>query len=398
MLAVGRLYGQDADMKFSTGTIVVIGILILGAVTAGTALWGAYLAQPGPLAAPATVVVEPGQGPRRIANSLEQAGVINQPDMFVAAVRIMGMDSTLKAGEYAFEPGISLRAVVNKLALGDTENRSVTIPEGWTVKQALARIEAVEGLEGVAVRPEEGWIFPDTYAFRFGAERGKLLDSMKERMEQELRKAWEGRDLSVPLKSPEELLILASIVQREAANEQEMPMVAGVFVNRLKTGMRLQSDPTVMYGADTLGEGRLKRKDLTEPQPFNTYLFAGLPPTPISNPGRAALMAVARPAQTKALFFVADPSLTMHVFSETYAEHTKNVKRYWKDVGTTIKAAEAARAASATTAGTVDSALDGGRGPGVSATNPMVGAGTGALNVVSGSALPINSPTGPSGK
>ncbi len=381
-------------MKFSTGTIVVVGILLLGAVTAGTALWGTYLAQPGPLSAPATVVVEPGQGPRGIANSLVKAGVITQPDMFVLAVRIMGMDATLKAGEYAFEPGISLRAVVNKLALGDTENRSVTIPEGWTVRQAMARIDGLEGLEGKAVRPEEGWIFPDTYAFRFGTERNKLMDSMKERMEQELAKAWAARDMSLPLKTPEELLILASIVQREAANEEEMPMVAGVFVNRLKLGMRLQSDPTVMYGADMLDEGRLKRKDLTEPHPFNTYLFAGLPPTPIANPGRAALMAVAKPAQTKALFFVADPSLTMHVFSETYAEHTKNVKRYWKDVGATIKAAEAARAASATTAGTVDSALDGGRGPGVSATNPMVGAGAGTVNAVSGSGEIQTAPRG----
>lgn len=368
-------------MKLSTGTLVVLGILVLAAVTAVTGFFGVYVAQPGPLAAPATVVIEPGHGPRGIAAKLREAGVIGHEEAFVVTVRAYGMASTLKAGEYAFEPGISLRAVVNKLALGDTENRSVTIPEGWTVKQVMERIDAKEGLTGKAQRPAEGTIFPDTYAFRFGTERDKLLETMRNRMDDELAKAWAAHDPSLPLLTPEDLLILASIVQREAANEAEMPMVAAVFINRLRTGMRLQSDPTVMYGAEVLSDGRLKRKDLTEPQPFNTYLFAGLPPTPISNPGRAALMAVARPAQTKALFFVADPSLTMHVFSETYEEHQRNVKRYWKDVGKTLAAAKA----SATTAGTVDSALDGGRGPGVSATNPLIGAGAGEASAVSGS-------------
>ena len=367
------------DMRFSTGTFVVLGVVLLGAITAGTAFWGNYLAQPGPLTVPMNVVIERGEGPRKMANKLRAAGVIAHADAFVAAVRVMGMDSTLKAGEYAFEPGISLKAVVNKLALGDTQNRSVTIPEGWTVKQALARLDTLEGLDGKAERPEEGSLFPDTYAFRFGVERSKLIESMQERMKDELQKAWDGRDMTVPLKSPQELLILASIVQREAASEQEMPMVAAVFVNRLKTGMRLQSDPTVMYGAEELSDGRLKKKDLTEPQPFNTYMFAGLPPTPISNPGRAALMAAARPAQTKALFFVADPSLTMHVFSDTYEEHVKNVKRYWKDVKKTTAGV------SATTAGTVESAAAGGRGPGVSATNPLIGAGADGRSAVSGS-------------
>lgn len=363
---------------------MVVGILLLSGATAGTALWGRYLAQKGPLEQPATVVVDNGMGPRRIANRLAEAGVIAHPDAFVAAVRVMGMDSTLKAGEYAFEPGISLRAVVNKLAIGDAQNRSVTIPEGWTVKQALARLDAAEGLTGKVTRPEEGRMFPDTYAFRMGVDRAKLIETMTSRMNDELAKAWAVRDVTLPLKTPDELLILASIVQREAANEAEMPMVAAVFVNRLRTGMRLQSDPTVMYGADVLSDGRLKRKDLTEAHPFNTYIHAGLPPTPIANPGRAALMAVAQPAQTKAIFFVADPSLTMHVFSETYDEHVKNVKRYWKDVGKTIAAGKAAANVSASEAGSVDSAVAGGRGPGVSATNPMIGAGAGAVNAVSG--------------
>lgn len=309
---------------------------MLGLITAMTGGVGVYMAQRGPLEQPVKVIVAPGMGVRAIANHLKQTNVIAHPDAFVVLVKATGMASTLKAGEYAFEPGISLRAVVNKLALGDTENRSVTIPEGWTVKQAIDRLEAAEGLAGHAVRPEEGRIFPDTYAFRFGAERAKVLDTMTSRMDKELANAWAARDTTLPLKSPEELLILASIVQKEAANDDEMPMIAAVFYNRLRKGMRLQSDPTVMYGAELDGD-RLKRKDLTEPHPFNTYLFAGLPPTPIANPGRAALMAAARPARTDALFFVADPSLTMHVFSVTYEEHKRNVARYWKDVKKTLQ-------------------------------------------------------------
>lgn len=357
-LRLGAGAARLLPMKLSTGTFVVLGILLLGAVTGGTAMWGAYLAQPGPLTMPTNVVISPGQGPRVMANKLAAAGVITHPDAFVLAVRLLRMDSTLKAGEYAFEPGISLRAVVNKLAMGDTQNRSVTIPEGWTVKQALERMQGIEGLTGLATRPEEGSIFPDTYAFRFGTERDKIIESMQERMKAELSKVWDTRDTSVPLKSPEELLILASIVQREAANEREMPQVAAVFINRLRTGMKLQSDPTVMYGAEQ--GGRLKRKDLDEPQPFNTYIYAGLPPTPISNPGKAALMAVAHPADIKALFFVADPSLTMHVFSDTYAEHVKNVQRYWKEVGKVSPSAPM-----------VERALEGGRGVSVSQTLPV---------------------------
>lgn len=332
----GWALGQTAGMKFSTGTLVVVGVIVLGLITAVTGGIGVYMAQRGPLEQPVKVIVDQGMGVRAIASRLGQANVIAHPDAFVVMVKATGMAGTLKAGEYAFEPGISLRAVVNKLALGDTENRSVTIPEGWTVKQAIDRLEAVEGLTGHAVRPEEGRIFPDTYAFRFGAERAKVLDTMTARMDKELANAWAARDTTLPLKSPEELLILASIVQKEAANDDEMPMIAAVFYNRLSKGMRLQSDPTVMYGAELEGD-RLKRKDLTEPHPFNTYLFAGLPPTPISNPGKSALMAVARPARTEAIFFVADPSLTMHVFSVTYDEHRRNVARYWKDVKKTLQ-------------------------------------------------------------
>lgn len=328
-------------MRISTGTVMVCVVLLLGTVTAGTALWGRYMAQPGPLVEPTTVVIKSGTGTRVMAYALRDAHVIGNAEAFVLAVHAMRLDGTLKAGDYAFDPGISLRAVVNKIALGDTQNHSVTIPEGWTVRQIAQRLEAVDGLSGRISRPGEGEVFPDTYAFRFGTERDKLLATMKDRMKQEVADAWAARDTTVPLNNPEEMIILASIVQKEAANEAEMPKIAGVFVNRLRKGMRLQSDPTVAYGAEELG-ARLLRKDLTDPHPFNTYIHGGLPPAPISNPGRAALRAVAQPEKTTALFFVADPSFTMHIFTDTYEEHQKAVKRYWNTLSQRARDAKAA--------------------------------------------------------
>jgi UPF0755 protein len=318
-------------MKFRTGSLVVLGAVMLGLVTLGSAMWGRYLAQTGPLTQPAIVVIENGESPRTMARKLAQAGVIQHAEPFVWAVRILGLQNTLKAGEYNFDAGISLRAVVNKLALGDTENRAITIPEGFTVKQILARVEAEQGLSGkIESRPGEGTLFPDTYGFRFGVERQNIIDAMAKRMETELSTAWNSRDANTPLTSPADLLILASIVQKEAASEAEMPEIAGVFINRLNKKMKLQSDPTVIYGAEF--DGNLRKKNLTEPHPFNTYVYEGLPPTPISNPGRAALMATAKPQQTDYLYFVASPDRTRHIFAKTYAEHQVNVANYWRAV------------------------------------------------------------------
>ena len=311
---------------------MVAGALILAAATGISAGFGRYMAATGPLTAPTTVVIDNGNGPRTIAKKLGDAHVIAHPEAFVMAVRVLGLAGTLKAGEYQFDAGISLRATINKLALGDTQNRGITIPEGWTVAEALARLQADQGLTGkIEQRPAEGTIFPDTYAFRFGVKRQDILETMSRRMAEELATAWAERDPALPIKSPEELLILASIIQKEAANEAEMPTIAGVFINRLNKGMKLQSDPTVIYGANF--DGNIRRKDLSEPHPFNTYVYGGLPPTPISNPGRAALRAAARPEMTRAIFFVADPSRTHHVFTETYEEHKKAVARYWKGQG-----------------------------------------------------------------
>ncbi len=316
-------------MRLRSGTFVVGGALVLGGITLVSAGFGRYMAAAGPLMTPTQVVIESGNGPRTIATKLANADVIAHPQAFVLAVRFLGLASTLKAGEYHFEPQISLRATINKLAIGDTQNRSVTIPEGFTVAQALARLEADKGLTGkIEQRPAEGTLFPDTYAFRFGVKRQDLLETMSRRMAQELAHAWQNRSAGTPLQTPEDLLNLASIVQKEAATEAEMPQIAAVFINRLKKGMKLQADPTVIYGADF--DGNLRRKDMSEPHPFNTYIYAGLPPTPIANPGRAALQATAQPAPIEALFFVADPARTHHVFTNTYEEHRRAVARYWQ--------------------------------------------------------------------
>lgn len=320
-------------MKIRSGTLLVLVCIPVFLAVLVTAGWGRYLADRGPLQAPATVIINPGESPPAIARKLADANVIRHPQAFIAAVRVMGLAGTLKAGEYQFDPGISLRATVNKLALGDTENRAVTIPEGYTVAQVLKALESNPGLTGTATAAPEGRLFPDTYSFRFGTERAKLLESMEERMDNELASAWSSRAPGLPYNTPEELLTMASIVQKEAATDEEMPRIAAVFVNRLKQDMKLQADPTVIYGANYVQGTKLLKKDLTEPHPFNTYVFKGLPPTPIANPGKAALMAAARPAPEGYLYFVADPSRTHHVFSSSYAEHRKNVSRYWQLVG-----------------------------------------------------------------
>lgn len=321
-------------------------VVCVVAAAMGIALAGrAILLNPGPLAVTVDVVIPQGDGPHAIAARLKAAGVIRNADIFVGVVRIKGLSAKLKAGEYMFEPRVSLQEVIHKLVEGSTRNRTVTIPEGFTVRQVVERLKTVPGLKGEFTIPAEGSIFPDTYQFEFGNTRQKVIDAMEKRMAEELQLAWEKRDLGLPLKSAQDALILASIVQKEAANDEEMPKVAGVFVNRLNKGMRLQSDPTVMYGAEL--DGHLRKKDLTEPHPFNTYIYAGLPPTPISNPGKAALWAATHPVtEGGLLYFVANPQGGSHTFSATYEEHQKHVKGYW-DVITKWRKQQKAEAAKA---------------------------------------------------
>ncbi|HEX2858627.1 MAG TPA: endolytic transglycosylase MltG [Alphaproteobacteria bacterium] len=308
---------------------LAIGFVALALAIAVTT-WQRLISSPGPLKAPVQVVIDNGEGPNRIALKLGTAGVITNPTVFKLAVRQLGVGPKLKAGEYEFAAGTSITGAIAKITSGDSIAHSVTIPEGYTTRQVLDTLAANEELSGTIIkRPGEGELFPDTYDYHLKTQRQKVVDEMARRMRSELDKAWAARNTLTPYANANDLLIMASIVQKEAANNAEMPQIAGVFVNRLNKKMRLQSDPTVIYGMESY-KGNIQRKDLTDDNPFNTYKNDGLPPTPIANPGRAALLAAANPASTTALFFVVDVSGTGHVFSDTYEQHQKAVAKYVK--------------------------------------------------------------------
>ena len=288
---------------------------------------------PGPLVQARAVVIPKGIGGEGIARRLTESGVIADPTLFRLAARIVGRKDPLKAGEYEFPARISALDAIRLVQSGRTVVRRLTIPEGLTVRQVLALLIQTEGLDGAVVRvPAEGTLLPETYHFSHGDQRQGMVDRMGEGMREALAKTWAARSIPPVIKTPEEALTLASIVERETGIAAERPRVAAVFLNRLKAGMKLQSDPTVIYGLSR-GEGTLgralTRADLESDSPFNTYARAGLPPAPIANPGRAAIMAVLNPAASDELYFVADGS-GGHVFAKTLDEHNRNVARWRK--------------------------------------------------------------------
>ncbi len=314
-------------MKNRSGTTLILSMAVIFLFIVLTGAWGWHIAQPGPLTLPTHVVIQPGKSVSWIANHLEREGVIKGAPTFKIAVKLMFLDGSLQAGEYKFEPNISLRTVVNKLATGDVVERTITFPEGLTVAAVTAQIEAEKSLKGdILKNVPEGYLYPDTYSYPFGTSRKSLMLRMKKRAERELAAAWENRDAMLPLKTPNDLMILASIVEKETNIDAERTTVASVYINRLNKGMKLQADPTVIYGASHYN-GNLTRKHLKENQPYNTYVHKGLPPTPIANPSKASMLAVARPAQTPYFYLVASGD-GGHVFSRTYPEHAKNVEIY----------------------------------------------------------------------
>lgn len=332
--------------------------LLLFAAAAGLGL--AFLVKerltaPGPLAAETLVEIPRGLGAAGIADRLAGAGVIADPLLFRISARISDEGGRLQAGEYVFPPGISLQGAFQKIARGEVLQRRVTLAEGLSSLNFRALLDQAEGLEGeTPAEIAEGSLAPDTYNHLKGESRAALVARMQAAQTRILDELWRDRAPDLPFSTREEALVLASIVEKETGVAAERERVAGVFVNRLRRGMRLQSDPTVIYGVTggaDLGRG-LRRSELDAATPWNTYAVAGLPPTPIAHPGRASIAAVLNPMATKDLYFVADGT-GGHAFAETLDQHNANVRR-WREI-------ERARAAAP---------------PAPSATTPPAAAGT----------------------
>jgi UPF0755 protein len=272
------------------------------------------------------VILRPGAGLPEIAADLRRAGVIGSDTLFVLGAEVTGAAHKLKAGEYAFVSRTSLSSIMNAIAEGRVVHHFITIPEGVTSEFVMDALMRADFLTGVAPAPPEGSVLPETYEALRGDDRSAVLRRMMEARDKLLAGLWAHRRAGLPYKSPEEAVTLASIVEKETALPPERPRIAAVFLNRLKAGMPLQSDPTVIYGltgGKPLGHG-LRVSELASPTPYNTYKIAGLPPTPIGNPGRASLAAALDPPRTDDLYFVANGT-GGHSFSATLAEHQQNV-------------------------------------------------------------------------
>jgi UPF0755 protein len=328
----------------AAGLAVLLGLLAAAAWGANTA-WRAFTA-PGPLAEAAQIVIPRG-GTERIAATLLDRGVIRDPRAFALAAFLTRGEGPLRAAEFAFPAAAPLSEVLRILREERPVQRRLTIPEGLTAHQIRALLERTEGLAGDIPAFGEGELLPETYAFEFGETRAAIVRRADAAMERALSEAWAARAPNLPLTSPREALILASIVERETGRAEERGKVAGVFVNRLRRNMPLQSDPTVAYAA-TAGapmDRPISRADLDREHPFNTYRIRGLPPGPIASPGRAALTAATRPEATDFIFFVADGT-GGHAFARTLEEHNRNVAR-WREIERGAATAPAARTPSA---------------------------------------------------
>jgi len=315
-------------------------LLICCGLLAAIGGWAVHAAlKPGPLAEPKIILIPRGSGVSVIADTLAREGVISHPWLFKVAARVSGKHAALKAGEYDLAARVPMVAVLERLHEGTVYDRSITIAEGLTAHQIIALLNGVEELEGtLETVPGEGTLLPDTYSFLLGDTKDSVLTRMKTAMDSALQAAWDGRDQDLPFTTKEEALTLASIIEKETGVAGERARIAGVFVNRLKIGMPLQTDPTVIYaltqgkveeeGLGPLGR-RLLTRDMDIDSPYNTYKYPGLPPGPIASPGRDALAAAVHPEQHDFLYFVADGT-GGHVFSKTLAEHNANAAKWQK--------------------------------------------------------------------
>ncbi|HET7257649.1 MAG TPA: endolytic transglycosylase MltG [Xanthobacteraceae bacterium] len=307
--------------------LVLVLIVVGGALVVGKGRFEA----PGPLQEDKVVTIPPRSGIMDIADLLTREGVMDAHRLvFIGGVFALNARSELKAGEYLFPKGASVKDVVETIVEGKVVQHQLTIPEGLTSEQIVARLLESDILSGnVKDVPREGSLLPDSYHFNRGFTREQMIQRMRQAQDRLVREVWERRNPDLPLKTPDQLVILASIIEKETGKPEERTRVAAVLTNRLKQKMKLQSDPTIIYGL-VFGKGTLghplTKSEIAQPTPYNTYIIDGLPPGPIANPGRGAIEAAANPARTKELFFVADGT-GGHAFAETYDQHLKNVAR-----------------------------------------------------------------------
>ncbi len=322
--------------------MALLGLALVAAATAAALGWW-WLQRPLPLATPSVELsIEPGANPRDVAEAWVAAGVQTPPRLLYEWFRWSGQARRIRAGSYEVETGVTPRTLLAKLVQGDESLERVRFIEGWTLRQLRAELARAPHLKpttarmseaelmaalGAAGVPAEGRFFPDTYVYSRGVSDLTVLKRAHQALERRLAEAWAERAPDSPLKSPAELLTLASIIEKETGQAADRPLVAGVFVNRLRIGMPLQTDPTVIYGLGEAFDGNLRKRDLLADGPYNTYTRRGLPPTPIALPGVASLRAAVRPQATRALYFVARGDGSS-VFSETLAEHNQAVNRY----------------------------------------------------------------------
>jgi UPF0755 protein len=341
--------------------------LLLLLVVLGAAAWLAWRAlgwqmdQPAAVTMPVRVEVAPGTSLRSTLLTLQQQGALRHARLVELYLRLHGPTPRLQSGTYEVPPHASAREVLDQLINGRVVLESLTVVEGWSFAQMRSALDAhpavahqLRGLSaqqlmealGHAGEAAEGRFFPDTYRFAAGTSDRRILERAYERMQAELEAAWSGRALDLPLVNADEALILASIVEKETGREDERPKVAAVFVNRLRLGMRLQSDPTVIYGLGESYDGHIHTRDLETDTPYNTYTRSGMPPTPIALPGAAALQATLHPAASDALYFVATGNGDgSHQFSATLAEHDVALRAYLHKLGVAPDAKLAAPAA-----------------------------------------------------
>ena len=310
--------------------LLLLIVIAAGAVAGALWLEDWHFNAPGPSEKESVVIIRPGTGAGGIASSLTQAGVIDRPLLFRIGVRRRDRTTELKAGEYAFPAGASMAQVMDMLVEHKVVMHRVTVAEGLTSDMALAIINADAVLEGPPITaPAEGSLLPETYVFERGTTRAEILAQMRESQKKLIDELWPKRREGLPIQTIEDAIKLASIVEKETGLPEERPRIAAVFVNRLKLGMKLESDPTIIYGltkGEPLGHP-LRQSELDTPNPYSTYQITGLPPTAICNPGRDSIAAVLNPPDSEDLFFVADGT-GGHAFARTNAEHERNVAQW----------------------------------------------------------------------